>query len=284
MGCSDHDGRLRRRLFFAALPLPFLYALGAYAFWPIIKPEFARRDTWEIAMGAAEDGVAIFWYLRFVSGYILRVPLERSSALPVPQATAQWRRVAVSMVCGALLKALSIAITFHTEKSAYSAANTTTAQAKLLKRIRFPNIIHYRLECRFEDSMGTEHTFQITAVDERGRPPVGYPSDVVAALRNGQTLLSIPIRFDPANPARAWIEGTGGIDDNSTFYASLTLIMFQMMGLALFALCFLPVLRAHARRGLVPWWADIYKIMPLDIEAIFLSLFGSLELFLNHLR
>jgi hypothetical protein len=46
---------MRRGLYAAALLVPMLYGIGVYAFWPIIVPEFARRELWEVAMGSAED-------------------------------------------------------------------------------------------------------------------------------------------------------------------------------------------------------------------------------------
>jgi hypothetical protein len=194
------------------------------------------------------------------------------------RAVVQWRHIAISMGCGAALSIASMARTFHAEMAAYQSANRTMAEARVAKRMRFGRIVHHRLDCHFKDSLGAEHVFRITAVDEPGLPPVGYPMEVVRALRGGAAVLPIPLRYDPSNPARAWVEGTGGVDDNATVLFSLLLLGFQLVGLGLFALKYFPTLRSHARRGFVPWWADVYKVMPLAIEAVFLGLFGVLEL------
>jgi hypothetical protein len=276
---SLRDVSLRRRLFLASAVLPLFLAIGLYAFWPMIRQEVERRQWWENVWSFSEDAVAVFWYFRFVVPYLIGDPQSTGrSKHRDTDVASEWRRVAISMAVGAAMAICSAAWAFHAEKSSYLVAAKTVAAGRCTNHKAFSDSVHYRIDCHFADSTGAEHKFWVIAVDARAHPPAGYPVDVVEALRHGIREFPVPIRYDPSHPQRAWIEGTGGIDENGVQWASLVMLMFQMMGLAVFALKFLPRLRDEVRRGTVPWWVEIYKVMPLALEAICLGVFGFLEL------
>jgi hypothetical protein len=241
-------------------------------FWPGIKQEVERREWWELLWSCFGDATAAFWYLWFVVAYIGGFGTSKGGAVAGT----------ISMLLGVAIDAGFSIWTFRSEAEAYRTATITRGGGQCTRHRDFGAIQHFEIVFRFLDAQGHEHAFWVIAVDKKASAgPTGYPPQLVAALRRGDKRFPAGIRYDPSHPQRAWVDGAGGVDENGYPWASLTLLGFQSMVLIILALKFLPELRAEGRHGHVPWWAEIFKVAPLAIEAICLAAFAILHLCLR---
>ena len=76
--------------------------------------------------------------------------------------------------------------------------------------------------------------------------------------------------------SRAWVDGAGWDDGQKIYWFSLLTLFFQAIVTALFLL----LLRRWSGE-LLPWWWDIYKVLPLVVGAFWLFVMGLIDRLLD---
>jgi hypothetical protein len=132
----------------------------------------------------------------------------------------------------------------------------------------------YDLDCTFKDENGVQHRAHVRVLAKQHMLPGSLPAETVRVLTargEGQNL--IRLRYDPRLPERAWIDGLGWQDENGIYWVSVAVTAFQAGLTAVFLLLLTP----GSSGGMWPWWADIYKVLPLVAEAFMMLLMGLID-------
>jgi hypothetical protein len=130
----------------------------------------------------------------------------------------------------------------------------------------------YELKGQFKDKTGQPQEVYLR-VEAKGHVlPAGLSPETVRTLTSGQPG-PIHVRYDPEFPRRAWVEGAGWDDGDAIYWFSMLTLFFQAAVTGLFLL----FLSVSLKSNILPWWWDIYKVLPLAVGAFWLFLIGLID-------
>jgi hypothetical protein len=252
------------------------FAGGVLLFLPLIEEEHKRLETPLILGLWAGDCVAAFWCLQYVAKALLRGDRRGDKAVGVRQALRQWLLVSATLVAGIVVDAAVTAFVMLREREAFAAADKTRGEIYAVEEKQFPENTRYRLLCRFRDKAGVRYTFVCTARQEQGGefvPPLDGATQ--AAIRGRVLPHAVSVSYDETWPDRSWLTEAGWRWDEFAYGyrfqgVSVSVLFFQVLGLLIFLLA----LRGEGKRGLLPWWWEYDKIVPLLTEGLALVVFG----------
>ena len=148
------------------------------------------------------------------------------------------------------------------------------AQIHTLKVYKRPAATWYEFDCNFTDRTGASYRTHLRLQAWQHVFPARLPAEVPKALgARAESRPPIPIRYDPRFPTRAWVENSGWEDENGLYWFSLLTLFVQSMVMLLFFLLF----RGLSPIGQMPWWSEIYKALPLAVEAFWLLMMGVID-------
>jgi hypothetical protein len=250
-------------------------AFGLWVHWPYLVVEHRRLERWKIVGLWFGDVSALFWFLRFAAVHaVLSVPLA-----PAPLARRRRRLWSVGiLIFGAMLIDLGMTLDLMRDERIAYARGTVTAATISDVRVHERAVADiYEIDCRFTDARGVAHDAHVRVYADKHVMPPALSVGVEHALRARQLGATLPLRYDPLLPPRAWIDGLGWEDDNGLYQLSLLVLFTQAGVMAVFLLA----LAAHSRIGVAPWWWDTYKIVPLAVEVFWVVAMGMIDLMLD---
>lgn len=247
--------------------------VGLEAFGPYLGREHRTLTFWEGLLVWFGDATTFLWFCHyFVRHFLLGEPF---------QPTAESPRGSMLLPVASLAFAWAVDLTvslglMYREKKSHASAEEVIGRATAVQKAEFPACTKYDVDCQFTDKQGRNYTCRFTIRDDRQKGwPTGVPQGLVESLRVGQVPFAVAVRYDPDQPGRNWIAGTGWDDGERLHYFSLLPLLFQAMFLPVFLL----LLSAEVReKGRWPWWYDFYKIVPLMTEVGVFFVFGIIEL------
>ena len=260
------------------LSIVAIVAVALWAFMPYLLVEHRRLEHWKLFGLLSGDLVALLWFGRFAFEHaVLGRPL---SPMPINDGRRHFKTVAWVAVAAILI---DLAFTFYLmldERSAYARGSVTDAHVIAIKEKKRSAARWYELDCTFKDQAGTSHKTHLSVQAKKHVLPSQLPIEAIRLLEvPNHAPRMIPIRYDPRHPARAWIDGAGWHNDNGLYWFSLLTLLFQTILTALFLL----LLNAY-RGSLFPWWWDIYKALPLAVEAFWMLIMGLIDRMMDSLQ
>ena len=272
---SPSQAELDRQLLLVRLGcLVVAIALGAGLWFglPYLTIEHHRLEPWKAIGIWTGDLMALFWFARFAFVHaVLGRPL-------VSTFTPDRRRTfKLIMFAGVAALLVDLGLTLYLmwdERAGYTRSQPAMAQLTALQVIKRPAATWYEFDCNFTDATGISHHAHLRIQAWKHILPSRLPPEVAKALGAAPTARpSIPIRYDPRFPVRAWVENNGWDDDNRLYWFSLFTLFIQAAVTGLFLL----LLRPRMFYGDMPWWSDIYKALPLASEAFLLLMMGLID-------
>jgi hypothetical protein len=249
-----------------------ILVVGLWAQMPYLTVEHRRLEPWKIVELWCADILALFWFVRFTIVHALQ-----GEPLVAVLFEDGRRRIKVIAMIGTAALLIDLVFSFYLmndERERYAKGLTTEARVTAVREIKRSAATWYELECSFKDNAGLLHETHLRAEAEHHVLPTTLPPETVQVLTShGHNQNLIRIRYDPEFPARAWIDGLGWDDGNRIYWFSLLALFFQAIVTAIFLL----QLMKHATRDFLPWWWDIYKILPLASGAFWLFTFGLID-------
>ena len=232
--------------------------------------EHRRLEPWKILELWSADVLALFWFVRFTMLYAIA-----EEALGASRIENGRQRLKSFATIGLAVIAIDLLLTLHLmydEHVRYTKGIIAEAQATAIHKSKRELETWYELTCQFRDERTLPRTVYLR-VEAKGH---ALPSGVTA--ETFQTVATctpgpVRIRYDPAFPNRAWIDGAGWEDGETIYWFSMLTLFFQSAITALF-LIFLAV---ELKNNILPWWWDIYKVLPLAIGAFWLFMIGLID-------
>lgn len=261
---------------FACVVVVIVLAVGLWAQMPYLTVEHRRLESWKIVELWCADILALFWFTRFTIVHAI----QGEPLVAVPRDDGRHRIKVVAMVgVGALLVDLAFCLyLMGDERELYLRGVTTEAQVLAIQERKRGLATWYELECSFKDNTDLLQTAHLRVEAKNHVLPATTPSETVQVLTShGRSQNVIRIRYDPQFPHRAWIDGLGWDDGNRIYWFSLLTLFFQAWVTALFLL----LLKRHTTREFLPWWWDIYKVLPLASGAFWLFAMGLIDRLLD---
>lgn len=233
-----------------------------------------QRLVWYEILGIwTGDVLAFLWFAHFTVRWFF-------NRLPMTEIATQ--RLPISVWFGAVSIAVGVAAEYwlahaisRDEEQAFKRAVPVIYTVTSITAINGSAPTFWKLMGNYVDAAGTMHvaTYRIPEKDVVRR----FPRPLVQSILNSQTPLVVPLVIDPVRPSRHWIPQLGWDDPNRFHKMSLLILLLQV----LFSIVFFGSLhRKMTATGLLPWYAELHRIMPLVIEASFFAVFGVLEVFL----
>jgi hypothetical protein len=259
----------------AALGLLALLAFDIWALHPFLTMEFRRLEPWKIALLCVGDCTCLMWFLwYFVQHVILCDPL-----CDKPIAQQEPKRVTwfyVSTILG-LLFDLSATIYFgYRERGEYDDAILTSSTVQTMNTYHASKGLNWRMICRFRASDGRDYDTVVRLHLTPGDPfPETLSPKTVAELQAAKVGMDLPIRYDRAWPARAWLDGVPD-DDNGLMWFSIAAIAFQGIGMLIVGLMGWKSLQESRKQGMAPWWLDINRAIPAALQIVAMAYWGAL--------
>jgi hypothetical protein len=252
------------------------FAAGVWLFLPLIEEEHKRLETPLAFALWAGDGVAAFWCLQYIVKALCRGEPRRDEAVGARRARRQCLLVSATLGIGMVIDVAATAWTVLLEQRAFETAARVQGEIYAVEEKRFPENTRYRLHCRFRDGAGGLHTFVCTARHERGGefvPPLDRQTQ--AAVRARALPHPVPVSYDPDWPDRSWLTAAGWRWDEFTYcYRFQGMSGVVLLHQAIAVPVFLLVLWGAGARGIVPWWYEYHKVVPLLTEGVALVLYG----------
>lgn len=261
---------------FACVAVVIVLAVGLWAQMPYLAVEHRRLETWKIVELWCADILALFWFTRFTIVHAI----QGEPLVAVPRDDGRHRIKVVAMVgTAALLIDLALSLfLMNDERERYLRGVTTEAQLFAIQERTRALATWYELECSFKDNAGLPETAHLRVEAKNHVLPATIPRETVQILiSHGRSQNVIRIRYDPEFPHRAWIEGAGWDDGDAIYWFSLLTLLFQAWATALFLL----LLKRHTTSNFLPWWWDIYKVLPLASGAFWLFTVGLIDRLLD---
>jgi hypothetical protein len=274
----DHERRVLVAICSAAILLAL--PVGIYLLGPYLAEEHRRLRPWEVPAIWAGNAAGLVWFLRFLHRHIilgepfLDRPLRDVG--PRPSALA----ITALTLAGV---ALDLCVTLHhvrAEHTGYAAAARVTGEAFRVDRWDAGEHglqTNFHVHCRYTDSAGVTRTADFRVAQPKKMPlPRMDHAPTAAAIAAGQTPFPVPVRYDAAYPAQAWLEGAPFALDEGNDLASFSLMVLFMQSffLSIYVPLTLWATRRAARRGVLPWYHDFYKATPLALEAGMMFVMG----------
>jgi hypothetical protein len=258
-------------------------AFGIWASWQYLTAELRRLEPWKLAAVFCGDAVALLWFVRFAFAHLL---LNRPLLDEPAGARARTRVVLfVASMIAALALDVGMTIYLHVvEQQRYELALPATADVHGMSTHHGSKGRNYTFDCTWRHpETGSTHpaTLRIHASRDRMNARWDFPPMVASAmvdqLLKDQAPANLPIRYDPAWPGRAWIEGVSD-DENGLFYTSLFVHFGQAFAVALITI--IAWGRAFGAGGMHvwPWWLELGKIIPTAAQLLVIAFVGTLML------
>lgn len=265
-----------RNIRLVCVALTVFVAAAIWAHWPYLSVECRRIKPWMMVGLWSGDVFGLFWFVRFIFTHALAG--EPLVPIPVQDARQQIRQlVTMGLIALAADFGFSLYLMWD-EHQAYAKAVPIQAEVARVQVIKRPEYTWYELNFRFKANDGAYHEAHMRVGAKGHVLPGNLPLEVVALLSGQKTNQSnIPIRYDPKFPSRAWIDGAGWEDGNGIYWFSIGVLLVQG---ALTLLFFLFIVR-HAIQGSLPWWWDIFKVIPIVSEAFLMLMGGLIDRFMD---
>jgi len=249
---------------------------GIWAMFPYLVEEHRRLEPWKIGLIWIGDATALLWFI----GYCVKggsVSAADSHVGRSPLARRWFVAAAVASGAAVLADASFTAYLMWDEHAAFAQGVPVTARVESISTKRAVAANIYSLQCAFpHDEKGPIVTsVRVYEPKRRGAfvMPPALPGDVAMHLRSAHAHFPLQLRYDPRWPWRCWIDALGAEDENRLEWFSFFALFFQ----AIVLLVFLLILSQHLKRGGVPWWRDLHKVLPLGTEAFIMVLFGTIQ-------
>ena len=252
------------------------FGLGIWANLPYLIIEHHRLESWKIIGMWTGDVTAFFWFLQFAFTHgLLGRPLR---GVLVSDGRKQLRRLAL---VGAAAMLVDVAFTLEllrSERQGYVRGLTAEAQVNAIKVHKRPEATAYGLTCRFKDSLDASHDAYLRVLAKNHEFPSALPLEVQQVLLGqGSHPATIPVRYDPQFPSRAWFDGLGWHDENGLYWFSLSALALQAITMLLLILFLLPC----SSSGHWPWWWEISRVIPLAAEVFCMLGMGLIDRFMD---
>jgi len=269
---GQKQGRIVR---WSCLAVVGLLVAGLWLQMPYLAVEQSRLEPWRILELWCADILALAWFVRFVFEHVLEA--EPLAAMPFADTRAQMRGVATAGVAAVVVELLFTFSLMLNERDRYKYGTTTDATAVAVRQINRPATTWYEVDCRFKDASGQPRQAHVRVEAEHHVFPATLPAATAQVLSShGRGTSLIAIRYDPQFPARAWADGAGWDDGQKIYWFSMLTLFFQAIVTALFLL----LLRRWSG-GFLPWWWEIYKVLPLLVGGFWLFVMGLIDRLLD---
>lgn len=258
----------------ACLSVVTLLAAGLWANMPYITEEHRRLEPWKLVGLWTGDAMALLWFLRFAS-------IHAIAGEPLVGTRAADRREHLRLVFWSMGAALLIDLAMslyimHDEHAAYRRSHVTAAEVTAIRIHKRPQATGYELYCTFRDDLGTPQQAHTRVLANNRVLPPTLQTDAVAALKAERPAgMPIHIRYDPKLPQRAWLLGVGWMDDNGIYWFSIGVVALQAALTLVFVL--LSVRVAGRGPGVLPWWLETYKALPVVVEGFLMFAMGAVD-------
>ncbi len=249
-------------------------ALAIWAHLPYLQVEYRRLQPWKIAGLLIGDCVGLIWFARFA--FVHAVLARQAIPVAFEQVRSGFKPVAVAVGIAVFLDLSFTLYLMADERMAYQQGKTTEARVISVQERKRELATWYELECSFTNEFGIREQVHLRINAKNHEMPAALQPSAAAVVREGRG--NIQIRYDPKFPARAWIDGLGWEDEDGIYWFSLAVLFFQSILLGLFLLC----LKGFSLRGCLPWWWDIYKVIPLAVEAFWMLVIGLIDRWIDH--
>lgn len=246
---------------------------AVWSFLPYLVVEHRRLEAWKIVGLWSGDFVALLWFIRFAHVHaFLGEPFA-----PVP---VSWERARLKPIVLAGLAALVMDLAFTLgvmadERAGYNHGEVTNAEILSIRTRHREKNTWYEVECRFQDLKGVDHEAHLRIIARGHSFSPTLPPGLARTL-NDNGAGQFAVRYDPRFPARAWVDGQGWQDDNAIYWFSLLTLFFQSIAFTLHIL----LLKERKSKAL-PWWWDVYKVLPLAVEAFWMLTMGLIDRLLD---
>jgi hypothetical protein len=255
-----------------------ILVLGLWLQAPYLDIEHSRLELWKIFGLWCADILALVWFARFTLAHaILREPL-----VPVPfeNGRRQLKAVIYAGTAALLVDAAVAAYAIWDEHQSYARGQVAEGTVLDIRETRRAVETWYEVHCRFKDSKEVMQTVWLRVESDRNTFVPTLPAQTISVLlshsKNGDTLA---VRYDPQFPARAWADGAGWDDGQRIYWFALLTLFFQAMVTAVFLL----QLAKRSASNLLPWWWDIYKVLPLFVGGFWLFIMGLIDRLMDSL-
>jgi hypothetical protein len=260
----------------ACLAVLVMLAVGLWAMMPYLTAEHSRLEPWKIVELWCVNILALIWFARFA--IVHAVQAEPLLAVPFEDGRRQIRLVRIAGITALLVESVLTFSLMYDERVRFAKAVVTDARVVAVREIIRAVETWFEVDCRFQDARGTPHAAHIRVEADKNILPAALPPETAKVLRShAHGSDRILIRYDPQFPARAWAEGAGWDDGQKIYWFSLLTLFFQAMITALFLL----LLAKHSAGGFLPWWWDIYKVLPLFAAGFWLFAMGIIDRLLD---
>lgn len=243
---------------------------GIWLKLPYLVMEHRRLEPWKILELWSADVLALFWFIRFMITYAI----VGESLLASRIENGRQRLKSISTI-GLAVIALDLLLTLHLmydEHARYTKGIITEAQATSVHKTERQLETWYEVKCQFRDERTLPRHVTLRVEAKGHALPAALPAETVQVLKS-RSPGPVRVRYDPAYPNRAWIEGAGWLDGDTIYWFSMLTLFFQAAVTALFLL----ILALYLKNNILPWWWDIYKVLPLAVGAFWLFMMGLID-------
>lgn len=262
---STRDGRSDSGCLWALATVVFCgFVVGVPLLWQdFFGPQAERMELWKQFTVWIGEAVAIGWGFQFIIRHALGMQLQ-DHALSAPQHSLTLPFTTI--VLGLLADLCVTGIVVGDEYFGFQIAKRTLGKVIDVQRERTDQYDVYYLRVQFTDQDKVQHESRIRVTDfHREGFPVGMQQP--GNIRAMQPGFGIDIAYDPKFPQRIWARWEtwcGGI-------VSIHLIMLLLLAAQIGSLIWFAVeLKKKLASGVLPWWHELYKLVPVAGEAAFL--------------
>jgi hypothetical protein len=245
---------------------------GLWLKLPYLTEECGRLEPWKIVELWCADILALWWFIRFA--VVHAIWGEPLTAVPFENRRHQIRAVAITGVAALLLDLGFTFYLMYDEQARYARGMVTEGQALDVQVHTRELEDWYEVDCRFTNAAGAAYVVHVRVEAKGHNFPTGLPAETSEMLTaKSPQGTPLRVRYDPQFPARAWADGAGWDDGNRIYWFSVLTLMFQAIVTALF----LSLLAKFSLGAALPWWWDIYKVLPLCVGAFWLFVMGLID-------
>jgi hypothetical protein len=261
----------------ACTGIVLMLSAGLWLKLPYLMMEHRRLEPWKIVELWSADILALIWFIRFTATHaIAGEPLVASQ---VENGRQRLKNIAL---IGVAVIVIDLGLTLYlmdSEKIAYERAIVAEAQAMAIHKIERQEESWYEVKCNFKTQTGAPYETYLRVEAKDHLLSATLSPETVHTLMVG-TPGPILIRYDPAFPTRAWADGAGWDNGDAIYWFSMLTLFFQAIVTALFLL----LLSQCLKNNILPWWWDIYKVLPLAVGAFWLFLMGLIDKLMDSLN
>jgi hypothetical protein len=266
------NARLRNLRILCILVVGIAFA-AVWASLPYLYVEHRRLEGWKMLGLWSSDFVALYWFARFVFPHA--VFARPFASVAVSEGRVHFKSVILAGVTALVIDFAFTLFIMYDERTGYNQGLIAQGQIVDLQIQKRELATWYEFDCEFSDSSGVKHVAHLRVEAERHVLPL-LPPGLIHALENPDPT-TFPVRYDPRLPERVWVDGRGWENGHGIYWFSILTLAFQTPVLALFLI----LLAQSSKSGTMPWWWDVYKVLPLACEAFWLLAFGLIDRLLD---